>query len=267
MGRFASTVPYYRRYRPPYPPAFFRRLARMLALDGSQSLLDLGCGPGLLALGFAPYVRRVVGVDPEPAMLAAARDTAKAAGVRLRLIRGRTETIPRRVGTFDVVTIGRALHWMARKPTLAKLARLVRPGGCIVVCGASPAEGSLNPWLARYDRFRYRLAPRKDRRRYGTEAVAFFAGSEFAVRETVTVRLRHRINVDTLVGRLFSMSITSPQVLGAKAERTAARLRAALAKFAGRRGSIGEVVEAKAAVFARPARGRNEDRQRRRPGS
>ena len=254
MGRFASTVPYYRRYRPPYPPAFFRRLARALGLDGSQSLLDLGCGPGLLALGFAPYVRRVVGVDPEPAMLAAARDTAKAAGVRLRLIRGRTETIPRRVGTFDVVTIGRALHWMQRRPALAKLARLVRPGGCIVVCGASPAEGRLNPWLARYERFRHRLAPRKDRRRYGTEAVAFFAGSEFALRQTVTVRLRHRISVDLLVGRMFSMSNTSPQVLGAQAERAAARLRTTLAGQAGRHGAIDEVVEARAAIFCRPVR-------------
>jgi SAM-dependent methyltransferase len=35
--------------------------------------VDLGTGPGLLALGFAPYVGRIVGVDPEPAMLEAAR--------------------------------------------------------------------------------------------------------------------------------------------------------------------------------------------------
>ncbi|HTX65325.1 MAG TPA: class I SAM-dependent methyltransferase [Opitutaceae bacterium] len=252
MGRFASTVPYYRRYRPPYPPAFFRRLARTLGLDGTESLIDLGCGPGPLALGFAPFVGRVVGVDPEPAMLAAAREAATAAGVRLRLIRGRTETLPRRVGRFDVVTIGRALHWMARKPTLARLAQLVRPGGCVLVCGASPAEGRLNPWLARYERFRHRLAPRKDRRRYGVEAAAFFAGSGFVLRREITVNRRHRISVDILVGRMFSMSNTSPQVLGAQAERAAARLRTVLAGSAGRRGAIDEVVEARAAIFCRP---------------
>ena len=251
MGRFASTVPYYRRFRPPYPPAFFRRVARELRLDGSQRLIDLGCGPGLTALGFAPFVRSVTGVDPEPGMVAAAREAATAAGVALRLVESRTEDLPASLGRFEVVTIGRALHWMTPAPTIARLDRLVRPEGSVVVCGASPVEGTPNPWQARYDKFRHRVAPEKNRGRYGMEAVAFFAGSAFALQQTVCVRIRHRISVDILVGRLFSMSNTSPEMLGPKAGRVEARLRAALAPFAGRGGSIVEVVEARAGIFAR----------------
>ena len=72
MGRFASTVALYEELRPPYPEEFFRTVALRLKLSKQHALIDLGTGPGLLALGFAPHVGRIVGVDPEPDMLAAA---------------------------------------------------------------------------------------------------------------------------------------------------------------------------------------------------
>src|SRR6516225_5480510 len=125
MGRFASTVSLYEALRPPYPPQFFRTVAQKLKLSKQHALIDLGTGPGLLALGFAPYVGRIVGIDPEPAMIAAARKAAARSGVDFTLIEGRAETLPADIGSFDLVTIGRALHWMEREGTLALLERLV----------------------------------------------------------------------------------------------------------------------------------------------
>jgi hypothetical protein len=52
MGRFASTVEFYARYREPYPPKFFERVAEQIGLCGDETLLDIGCGPGLLAIGY-----------------------------------------------------------------------------------------------------------------------------------------------------------------------------------------------------------------------
>jgi hypothetical protein len=49
-GRFASSVEFYARYREPYPPAFFMKVAELVGLRGDESLLDIGCGPGLLAI-------------------------------------------------------------------------------------------------------------------------------------------------------------------------------------------------------------------------
>ncbi len=77
MGRFATTAALYEELRPPYPAEFFRTAAQRLSLGKQHSLIDLGTGPGLLALGFAPYVGRIVGVDPEPAMIAAARESGR----------------------------------------------------------------------------------------------------------------------------------------------------------------------------------------------
>ena len=88
MGRFASTVAYYETARPPYGAAFFAAVAQQLGLDRSQRLLDVGAGPGILAIGFAPYCREVVGVDPEPGMVEAARAAAERAGVAVRFIEG-----------------------------------------------------------------------------------------------------------------------------------------------------------------------------------
>jgi ubiquinone/menaquinone biosynthesis C-methylase UbiE len=91
MGRFATTVPLYEKLRPPYPAVFFRNIARRLHLGREHALIDLGTGPGLLALGFAPYVGCVVGVDPEPAMLAAARKAAADASKAITLIESRAK--------------------------------------------------------------------------------------------------------------------------------------------------------------------------------
>jgi len=74
MGRSVTTAALYGQFRPPYPPAF-RAVVGRLKLGERHALIDLGTGPGLIALGFAPYVGRVLGVDPEPAMLEVARDT------------------------------------------------------------------------------------------------------------------------------------------------------------------------------------------------
>ncbi len=54
---FATTAPYYARFRSGYPPAFFDHLVDRFGLDGTQTVLDLGCGTGQIALQLAPHRR------------------------------------------------------------------------------------------------------------------------------------------------------------------------------------------------------------------
>jgi ubiquinone/menaquinone biosynthesis C-methylase UbiE len=76
MGLFASTVEFYARYREPYPPEFCQKVAEQIGLSGDETLLDVGCGPGMLAIGFGSFVGRCTGLDPEPLLIAAAKDAA-----------------------------------------------------------------------------------------------------------------------------------------------------------------------------------------------
>ena len=249
MGRFASTVAYYERARPPYGPLFFEAVAGRLGLSGTERLLDLGIGPGILALGFAPWVAELVGVDPEPAMLAAARGAADRAGAVLCLVEGRAEDLPDDVGLFDVVTIGRALHWMDPVPTRAVLDRLVAARGVVVICRASAVSDGRNPWLEPYDLARGLWGEPGSPARHALDRSTFFAGTRFRSRETVAVEFEQDIALSALVDRVLSMSTSSPDRIGADVDALRDTIGAALKPFA-KDGILHEIVEARAEVFA-----------------
>jgi SAM-dependent methyltransferase len=116
---FRGTARYYTRYRPAYPPELIERLAAAAGLDGTGRLLDLGTGPGLLAVALAPHVGEVVAVDPEPEMLAELPSG-------IRAVHARAEDVDESRGTFRLVTIGRAFHWMDGPLVLDRLARVTR---------------------------------------------------------------------------------------------------------------------------------------------
>ena len=105
---FRGTAPYYRIGRPPYSPALRDTLVRELGLDGTGRLLDVGCGPGTLAVSLAPLFTEVIGIDPEPGMLDEARRSAVAAGLdHVRWIEGVAEDIGRLgVAPCRLVTLG-----------------------------------------------------------------------------------------------------------------------------------------------------------------
>jgi SAM-dependent methyltransferase len=246
MGRFASTVAYYENARPPYGAAFFDAVARELGLDGGQRLLDVGAGPGLLAIGFAPYCGEVVGVDPESAMVEAARAAAARAGVAATFIEGRFEDKAANLGAFDLVTIGRAIHWLDPNVAGKALDRVVKPPGRILVCHASSVEDGRNPWLGAFKAIRDRW--RDDRPKHDRDL--FFAGGPFVPRGTISVETACSVPVERLADRILSMSTSSLERLGDEAPAMRRAMSEALAPFAAE-GMIQDIVEAQAEVFER----------------
>ena len=210
--------------RPPYPPAFFRSVAQKLGLGRKHALIDLGTGPGLLALGFGPYVGRIVGVDPEPAMIAAARKAAQHASQALTLIEGKAEALPADIGSFDVVTIGRALHWMDLDATLALFKRLVAAEGVVVVCSSHSAGDGRNPWLDEYNKARRAWSEEGLWSESGSGArthrdlEAFFSRHALSRRGSDQGESSHEIRVSDLARRVLTFSSPSPEVLGDRAE-------------------------------------------------
>lgn len=123
---FKGAAWYYARYRPKYPPALFDLLTEKFQLDGTGRLLDLGCGAGLIAIPFRDKFEEVIGLDPDPEMLAEAQKQAVATGAsNIKWVQERAELISPTLGSFRLVTIGRAFHWMQREIVLERTYELL----------------------------------------------------------------------------------------------------------------------------------------------
>jgi len=252
---FRSAVEFYVRYRTRYPRALLDAVAEAVGLDGRGRLLDLGCGPGFLAVELGPRFTEVVAMDPEPAMLAATEDTAREAGVRLTTRLGGSGDLRPHLGPFRLVVMGRAFHWMDRDRTLAALDALVTAGGAVVLFDVDHPEVPENAWGAAWEAVRDRHTPAGRRRPWSAEPHAAVLGrSAFRAMRRLTHVWRQRTPIDVLVGRALSMSATTPEVLGDTRPAFEAELRATLDPFAAG-GLVEEVLEAGALVATRPEEG------------
>ncbi|MGC1679064.1 MAG: class I SAM-dependent methyltransferase [Candidatus Binataceae bacterium] len=255
-GRFESTVPYYARFRPRYPAALFELIATQRKLDGRGRLLDLGCGPGFIAIGMTPYFAEVVGVDPEPAMLEAARQEAERAHVALTLIHGSSQTLGPALGTFRMATMGRSFHWMDRDATLAKLDTIIEPGGAIALLGERLLDAPENGWRAAWEIVSRRYAAPRAYRRHWTNPAwerheTVVLRSPFSQIDRVAVTGRRTSSLEDLIGRAYSMSSTSIAFLGERREAFERELRAALLEFSPS-GTFDEIGECAAMIASRP---------------
>ncbi|MET8845479.1 class I SAM-dependent methyltransferase [Amycolatopsis sp. NPDC004625] len=127
---------YYQRFRRGYPPEVADALAAAFALTRDDVVLDLGCGTGQLTRVLAPRAGAVLGMDPEPAMLAQARRATAESNVTWLLgedsdVGALTPLLGR--GRLAAVSVAQALHWMDHERLFAAVRPLLRPGGGIAV--------------------------------------------------------------------------------------------------------------------------------------
>jgi len=255
--RFRSTVPYYARYRMPYPDELIEFVSTRCALEPGNRVLDLGCGPGPLAIGFARLGMAVTAMDPESDMLAAALENAKEAGVTLSLIEGSSYDLGPSLGQFHLVTMGRSFHWMDRKATLAALDGLVERSGGVTFFGDRRIEMPGPNWRALVEQLREEFVPAQiaERRRQRAEEEsheAVLLQSPFSAIERYGVIISRKLDPDDVVGRVYSSSITSPETLGDKRRAFEQTLREGLAHLSPN-GEFSEVVELNALIARRPA--------------
>jgi SAM-dependent methyltransferase len=226
VRRFQSAAAHYVAGRAPYPPALFARTAELVELTPRDRLLDLGCGPGQIAAGFAPFVGAVVAMDPEPAMLALARKRL-AAVPNADVVAGSSEELGPGLGRFRIVTIGRAFHWMDRERTLARLDALIEPGGAVILFGDERPDIPENAWLKGYRALLdpYRQDDDGRPRRRTPPHVSVLLASAFSRLERISVMARRALDVDGLVEQALSRSATSRARLGDAADTMVADIR------------------------------------------
>ncbi len=111
-----------------------RAVTHLIAPD--QVAADIGTGTGILATELARLGVRVIGVDNSARMLDAARAKLAAEGLTesVELRRGEAHRLPIQDGEVDAAFAHMVLHYLpSPAEALREMARVVRPGGVVVV--------------------------------------------------------------------------------------------------------------------------------------
>jgi len=127
---FTGAAAYYDRFRAPYAPEALEYAFAAFGDGEDARALDLGCGPGTLAIPLSRRFAEVVAVDADGGMIAEAKRLAKARGRRnIRWLRRRAEDVSSDLGAFRLATLGQSFHWMDRDRVLSRLAKAIEDGG------------------------------------------------------------------------------------------------------------------------------------------
>ena len=244
---YGGSATYYSAGRLPYPPVIAEVLGRALELDGTERLLDVGCGPGSLTLLLASRVSVAIGVDADADMLAAAALTARRAGVRnVAWRRLRAEELPAGLGRFALVTFAQSFHWFDRPQVATAVHSMLDPddGACVHVQATTHRGDTSDDLLdrprpphARIDALVQTYLGPVRRAGQGSLPAGTPADEDDILRRagfTGPTRIEpHTAHVvtrtaDEIVASTFSLSSSAPHLFGTDLDRFEADLRALL---------------------------------------
>jgi precorrin-6B methylase 2 len=229
--------------RPPYSAELGAALAAELGLDGTGHLLDVGSGPGVLAVQLAGLFEHVTAIEPDPAMLAVAREHAATSRVEaIDFIQATAEEIADLdLPPMRAVTFGQSFHRTDRERVAEAVYGLLEPGGAIVLvahdidAGPAPPE-TANPPIPDEEvqaLIRRYLGPgrRSGQRQaslFGSERFeATLAHTRFGPPKTIHAPGRPDItrDVDGVIAGYLSMSYSAPHLFGDRFDAFVAELR------------------------------------------
>ncbi len=120
-------------------PALRQRIADLIRYQPGETVLDVGCGTGSLALVAKEHVGSlgsVHGIDPAPRQIARARSKAARRGLPVDFQLGVIEKLPFPDQTFDVVQSTFAIDHVPadlQRQGLKEIGRVLKPGGRLFI--------------------------------------------------------------------------------------------------------------------------------------
>lgn len=115
-------------------------LLEMSGVTGNDTVLDVACGPGIVACAFATRARHVTGIDLTPAMIGQARRRQREHRLEnLTWQIGDVQSLPFADGSFSLVVTRYSFHhFLDPQAVCAEMIRVCAPGGVVMVVDATP---------------------------------------------------------------------------------------------------------------------------------
>jgi cyclopropane fatty-acyl-phospholipid synthase-like methyltransferase len=138
--------------------AFRDKVLDLARLANGESVLDVGCGTGTLAIAAKRRVGAsgtVYGVDASPEMLSRAEKKARKAGVEVLFKNSLAEALPFPDGKFDVVLSSVMFHHLPQKPRrqcASEIRRVMKPGGRVLVVDFEGFSDQRRTFLSHFHR-------------------------------------------------------------------------------------------------------------------
>ena len=136
------------------PDGILDAAIRSVADLRGSTVLDIGCGSGFHLPGFAQRAARVLGIEPHPPLVRAARervhhDRASNPGLApIAVVQGGAQALPFAPASVDLAHARWAYFFgPGCEPGLAELVRVVRPGGAAVVVDIDPSRSTFGGWF------------------------------------------------------------------------------------------------------------------------
>jgi SAM-dependent methyltransferase len=107
---------------------------RIADVATSSAVLEIGAGTGKLTSVLIDEFARVVAVEPDPHM----RSLFSALCPGAELLAGAAEALPVADASVDAVFVAEAFHWFDHEVAVAEIARVLRPGGALVLMWNQP---------------------------------------------------------------------------------------------------------------------------------
>ena len=197
-GRFTDRAADYARFRPDYPPAALDAMLEGLGDPAALTAADIGAGTGISARSLAARGVRVIAVEPNAAMRAAA-----APDPRIEWRDGTAEDTGLPAASVDLVVCAQAFHWFHQSEAIAEFRRVLRPGGRLALMWNG--RDRLDPLTRGFVEAIHAV--------HGEDPVearlfdpAVVAAGGFAPPRLATFEHRHELSLDGLIGRATSAS-------------------------------------------------------------
>ncbi|MGO8947455.1 MAG: class I SAM-dependent methyltransferase [Ktedonobacterales bacterium] len=131
IALWSGVADLYDAYRPQPPSALLDLLTQLAEQARPELVVDIGSGTGLSARAWARRAATVIGIEPNVDMRRQAEQRTAALGNAASV--SYRDGVSMQTGLpddcADIVTISQALHWMEPEPTIAEVARILRPAG------------------------------------------------------------------------------------------------------------------------------------------